>query len=65
MLFLLKNKGKKGRGFLRRTDEENLIIAVNEPVQISEEETEDVIDDSESTSTEPEDSSDNSEEQSE
>ena len=46
-------------------DEENLIIAVNEPVQVSEEETEDVIDDSESTSTEPEDSSDNSEEQSE
>ena len=46
-------------------DEENLIIAVNEPVQVSEEETEDVIDDSESTSTESEDSSDNSEEQSE
>ena len=47
-------------------DEENLIIAVNEPVQVSEEEeTEDVIDDAESTSTESEDSSDNSEEQSE
>ena len=47
-------------------DEENLIIAVNEPVQVSEEEeTEDVIDDEESTSTESEDSSDNSEEQSE
>ena len=38
-------------------DEENLIIAVNEPVQVSEEETEDVIDDSEGASTEPEDSS--------
>ena len=47
-------------------DEENLIIAVNEPVQIAEEEeAEDVIVDSESTSTESEDSSDNSEEQSE
>ena len=47
-------------------DEENLIIAVNEPVQIAEEEeTEDVIVDSESTSTESEDSSDNSEEQTE
>lgn len=46
-------------------DEENLIIAVNEPVQVSEEETEEVIGDSESTSSESEDSSDNSEEQSE
>ena len=47
-------------------DEENLIIAVNEPVQVSEEEeTEDMIGDSESTSTESEDSSDDSEEQSE
>ena len=45
-------------------DEENLIIAVNEPVQESEEE-EEVIDDSETLSTESEDSSDNSEEQSE
>ena len=46
-------------------DEENLIIAVNEPVQVSEEEeTEDVIGDSEGTSTESEDSSDDSEEQS-
>ena len=47
-------------------DAENLIIAVNEPVQVSEEEeTEDVIVDSESTSTESEDSPDSSEEQSE
>ena len=47
-------------------DEENLIVAVNEPVQeIAEEETEEVIGDSESTSTESEDSPDSSEEQSE
>jgi len=47
-------------------DEENLIIAVNEPAQeVSTEETEDVIGDSEGASTESEDSSDNSEEQSE
>jgi len=47
-------------------DEENLIIAVNEPAQEeSTEETEDVIGDTEDASTESEDSSDNSEEQSE
>ena len=47
-------------------DEENLIVAVNEPVQeVAEEETEEVIGDSDSTSTESEDSSDSSEEQSE
>ena len=47
-------------------DEENLIVAVNEPVQeVAEEETEEVIGDLDSTSTESEDSSDSSEEQSE
>ena len=47
-------------------DEENFIVAVNEPVQeVAEEETEEVIGDLDSTSTESEDSSDSSEEQSE
>ena len=46
-------------------DAENLIIAVNEPVQVVEEEPEEIIDSSESTPTDSEDSSDNSEEKSE
>ena len=46
-------------------DEENLIIAVNEPVQIVEEESEEIMDSSESAPTESDDSSDNAEEQSE
>ena len=46
-------------------DAENLIIAVNEPVQVVEEESEEIMDSSESTPTDSDDSSDNTEEQSE
>ena len=46
-------------------DEENLIIAVNEPVQETEETEEELMDDTESTSTETDDSSDTQEEQTE
>ena len=46
-------------------DEENLIIAVNEPVQETEETEEELMDDTESTSTETDESSDNQEEQTE
>ena len=46
-------------------DEENLIIAVNEPVQIVEEESEEIMESEESAPTDSNDSSDNSEEQSE
>lgn len=46
-------------------DEENLIIAVNEPVQETEETEEELMDDTASTSSETDDSSDNQEEQTE
>ena len=46
-------------------DEENLIIAVNEPVQETEETEEELMDDTESISTETDDSSDTQEEQTE